>query len=51
VQSLLQDDELAKQFQGCSIGVFRLAPQDYHRYHIPVDGVLGPTTFINGLFS
>jgi len=48
VQTLLQDEELAKQFQGCSVGVFRLAPQDYHRYHIPVDGVIGPSSQING---
>ncbi|EWC46617.1 hypothetical protein DRE_04104 [Drechslerella stenobrocha 248] len=31
----------AKRFQGGSLGIFRLAPQDYHRFHIPVDGVMG----------
>lgn len=31
----------AKRYKGGSLGIFRLAPQDYHRFHIPVDGVLG----------
>jgi len=28
--------------------IFRLAPQDYHRFHSPVDGVIGPMTHIAG---
>ncbi|KAI9434975.1 phosphatidylserine decarboxylase-domain-containing protein [Lactarius indigo] len=28
--------------------IFRLAPQDYHRFHLPVDGTIGPMTFIAG---
>lgn len=31
-----------------SLGIFRLAPQDYHRFHIPVDGVLGTPKTIEG---
>lgn len=31
----------AKRYKGGSLGIFRLAPQDYHRFHVPVDGVLG----------
>ena len=38
----------AKRFVGGSLGVFRLAPQDYHRFHIPVDGVLGEPKLIEG---
>lgn len=32
----------------CSVAIFRLAPQDYHRFHCPVDGVIGEMKFIEG---
>lgn len=38
----------AKRFKGGSMGIFRLAPQDYHRFHIPVDGVMGTPKAIEG---
>lgn len=38
----------AKRYNGGSMGIFRLAPQDYHRFHIPVDGVLGTPKAIEG---
>ena len=38
----------AKRFKGGSMGIFRLAPQDYHRFHIPVDGVIGMPKAIEG---
>jgi phosphatidylserine decarboxylase len=38
----------AKRYNGGSMGIFRLAPQDYHRFHIPVDGVLGTPKTIEG---
>ena len=38
LETLLCDPTLVEQYKGCSLGIFRLAPQDYHRYHIPVDG-------------
>jgi Phosphatidylserine decarboxylase len=28
--------------------IFRLVPQDYHRFHSPVDGRVGPMTYISG---
>ncbi|KAJ1980802.1 phosphatidylserine decarboxylase [Dimargaris verticillata] len=31
---------LAGQFTGGKLAIFRLAPQDYHRFHIPVDGLM-----------
>ncbi|KAF8467246.1 phosphatidylserine decarboxylase-domain-containing protein [Kalaharituber pfeilii] len=37
-----------KLFEGGALGIFRLAPQDYHRFHIPVDGVLGKPKLIKG---
>lgn len=38
----------AKRYVGGSMGIFRLAPQDYHRFHVPVDGVLGIPKPIEG---
>ncbi|KAK5987433.1 Phosphatidylserine decarboxylase proenzyme 3 [Cladobotryum mycophilum] len=38
----------AARFEGGALGVFRLAPQDYHRFHIPVDGVMGKPITISG---
>src|SRR2546421_11867766 len=31
----------AKRFNGGPLGIFRLAPQDYHRFHVPIDGTMG----------
>lgn len=38
----------AKRFQNGALGIFRLAPQDYHRFHIPVDGTMGEPKLIEG---
>lgn len=38
----------AKRFVGGALGIFRLAPQDYHRFHIPVDGIMGKPRQIDG---
>lgn len=38
----------AKRYKGGSMGIYRLAPQDYHRFHVPVDGVLGTPKTIEG---
>ncbi|GAA5949251.1 hypothetical protein JCM3765_003344 [Sporobolomyces pararoseus] len=40
----------AKEYEGGSLAIFRLAPQDYHRYHSPVDGVMGREEYIPGAF-
>ncbi|KAL5386811.1 hypothetical protein DPSP01_003830 [Paraphaeosphaeria sporulosa] len=50
VQRLLGDayPEDAKRYAGGSLGIFRLAPQDYHRFHIPVDGVMDEPKTIEG---
>ncbi|SCW02067.1 LAFE_0E13432g1_1 [Lachancea fermentati] len=34
--------------RSCSIGIFRLAPQDYHRFHCPCDGIIGKPKYISG---
>ena len=38
----------AKRYVGGSLGIFRLAPQDYHRFHIPVDGIMNKPKTIEG---
>ena len=38
----------AKRYTNGALGIFRLAPQDYHRFHIPVDGVMGTPKLIEG---
>ncbi|KAM0492072.1 hypothetical protein ACHAP8_010184 [Fusarium lateritium] len=50
VKRLLGDayPEDVSRFEGGALGIFRLAPQDYHRFHIPVDGVMGKPKTIEG---
>jgi len=48
--TLLKDDGLADSFQGGSIAIFRLAPQDYHRYHSPVDGTVESNRDVKGTY-
>ncbi|KAI5116381.1 hypothetical protein M0805_005878 [Coniferiporia weirii] len=36
------------RYAGGALAIFRLAPQDYHRFHSPVDGKVGPMTDISG---
>ncbi|KAI4139898.1 MAG: hypothetical protein LQ341_004040 [Variospora aurantia] len=50
IERLLGDAYLedAKRYKGGALGIFRLAPQDYHRFHIPVDGVMGKPKLIEG---
>lgn len=40
IGKLLGDEQLAQQFDGGSIVIARLAPQDYHRWHAPVAGTV-----------
>lgn len=40
--------EDAKRYHNGALGIMRLAPQDYHRFHIPVDGVLGEPKLLDG---
>lgn len=50
IQRLLGDayPDDAKRYVGGSLGIFRLAPQDYHRFHIPVDGIMDEPKTIEG---
>jgi phosphatidylserine decarboxylase len=38
----------AELYVGGAFAIFRLAPQDYHQFHSPVDGKIGPMTYISG---
>ncbi|KAE8366141.1 phosphatidylserine decarboxylase-domain-containing protein [Aspergillus caelatus] len=50
IERLLGDayPEDVHRYKNGGLGVFRLAPQDYHRFHIPVDGVMGTPKTIEG---
>ncbi|KAK3501504.1 phosphatidylserine decarboxylase-domain-containing protein [Neurospora crassa] len=50
VKRLLGDayPEDVARYEGGALGIFRLAPQDYHRFHIPVDGVMRQPKTIEG---
>ncbi|RSH92293.1 hypothetical protein EHS25_008708 [Saitozyma podzolica] len=36
------------RYNGGALAIFRLAPQDYHRFHSPVKGTIGKMTLIDG---
>ena len=51
IKRLLGDaypEDVQRYGAGGSLGIFRLAPQDYHRFHIPVDGIMGKPKIIAG---
>ena len=51
VAKLLGDEEdLAKSFDGGSIIIARLAPQDYHRWHAPTSGRVRSVKEIDGTY-
>ena len=41
---------MADYFEGGELACFRLAPADYHRFHSPVDAVVGRTVSIPGQY-
>ena len=50
LEKLLGDANLAGSFEGGSIVVARLAPQDYHRWHSPVSGSVETIKNIPGAY-
>lgn len=50
IAKLLDDPEEAKHYAGGSLAIFRLAPQDYHRFHSPVDGVVTKIHHVAGQY-
>jgi phosphatidylserine decarboxylase len=50
LERLLGSADIAKQFDGGSIVIARLAPQDYHRWHAPVSGTVKSVHEIPGAY-
>lgn len=48
LETLLQDKELAQQYEQGSVVIGRLCPSDYHRNHSPAAGEFGESRLING---
>lgn len=49
VEALLEDKTLARAFRGGTCLIFRLTPDDFHRYCFPDDGQLLVSRFIPGV--
>lgn len=50
LKKFLNDEDLAKKYDGGTFVIIRLAPVDYHRLHFPCDGTISKTTLINGYY-
>ncbi len=50
LQKFLCDPELASNYKDGSMMIARLAPNDYHRYHFPVDGKVVEYKEISGTY-
>ncbi len=48
IAGLLGDSALAGHFTNGAMAIFRLAPQDYHRFHFPLSGTVRSITNIPG---
>ena len=46
--ALLGDAALAQRMEGGTFATFYLAPKDYHRIHVPVDGAITAASYIPG---
>lgn len=46
----LNSKELAQKYQNSSLFILRLAPNDYHRFHFPYNGVVSNITPIKGYY-
>jgi len=50
LSKFLQNEELAARHKNSALLIFRLAPNDYHRYHFPYDGIASKSTKIKGRY-
>jgi phosphatidylserine decarboxylase len=47
----LHDSALAQEFEHATMLLFRLAPYDYHRFHIPIDARVSNARYIFGCYE
>jgi len=50
LKEFFNDDELAKKYVDGTFMIIRLAPVDYHRFHFPLNGVIGDSKIIDGAY-
>lgn len=50
LRKFLKDDDTADKYRDSSMVILRLAPNDYHRYHFPYDGIPSKSELINGIY-
>ncbi|GAA5887690.1 hypothetical protein JCM16303_003727 [Sporobolomyces ruberrimus] len=50
LEQLLGSEKLARHLKNGCVAIFRLAPADYHRYHSPVDAIVGRTKHVDGKY-
>jgi len=50
LSGLLHGQHTASHFVNGTILIARLAPQDYHRFHVPCDAKVGPSSDFNGTY-
>ena len=50
LHGFLKNDELAAKYSNSSMVILRLAPNDYHRYHFPYDGIPSRSERIDGAY-
>jgi phosphatidylserine decarboxylase len=48
LEALLGDKALADRMEGGTFTTLYLAPKDYHRIHVPIDGVVTHATYVPG---
>lgn len=48
LREFLNNDDLAEEYNNASMLILRLAPNDYHRYHFPYDGIPSESKKIDG---
>jgi len=50
LKEYLQSENLADKYKNASLFIFRLAPNDYHRYHFPYDGDVTSSRKLKGRY-
>ena len=51
LSSLLVDPQLVKQWPEASLAICRLAPDDYHRFHLPLPCTIGESRIYSGGYA